>query len=207
MNSNLDINNNKTQYAQFYITEWHFSFLSCLLGYLSHKEASCFFLFNPDTAVVSSCLSLLRWHPKAICHLLDIYNILVSASPALLFLNSPEVFSIFQLLEILSAFHRQPNTVNQLVPTPNQFIFPASIFPYCTQTRLSGHYLRASLEGTSVPTQGLTSRFSIPVWITWSFPGLGSAPPHPRVEVWTVKSLGVASRCVIFTISCCVWKE
>lgn len=125
VNSKLDINNNKFWFAQVCVSEWCISSVSWVPScYLAQKEAACFLVFSPDAAAVSSGLSCLSWLPEVICHLLGIYNFLLSSSPALLFLRSPDVFIIFQLLEISPVL--APDF--QLLARPNHLFLPVSGF-------------------------------------------------------------------------------
>lgn len=133
VNFKLDINNKKSRYAQVCVSEWCISSLSWVPScYLAQKETAHFLVFNPDAAVVSSGLSHLLWLPEVICHLLGIYNVLLSSSPALLFFSSPDVFIFFQLMEISPVL--APGFL--LLARPSHLLYQFLVFSACL-TRLS----------------------------------------------------------------------
>lgn len=141
MNCNLDIDGNKTWYTQVCALGGAMHLLSCLPSCYLSQKLLVFLVFNLHTAVVNSTLSLLRWHLKVICYLVGMYNVLLSASPALLSLNCPEVLVIFQLLETSSVFHRYLEIMTlrlstTFFPHATDLLYQFLLFPCCT---LTGH--------------------------------------------------------------------
>lgn len=151
------------------------------------------------------------------------YIVFVSAFPVPLFHNSPAVLVLFQLLGISPVLHRQldttvswPQTVNSLLPRPNQFMSPDSISFFLLYPNQAQRAALATpldtLSSQVIPCCVTTCSYLGQVVITarehlqeaqiWpldssfqhklldSFLALGQPYPSFRVEVWRVKALG-----------------